>query len=146
MSAQPPVALPSSSPAAREAQRAALLIGIGAWTMVVPYLGSALGMDVNVAAIVEVVDHVIPGAIVVAAGICLHRLARRRPLAGERFALLAAGIVFLAGFWVLATHLPLLQDAADERTTWEAAIWHSIAALPIVGLAGWFVLRSIPDS
>lgn len=146
MSSRSPVALPSSPSSSREAQRAALLLGIGAWTMIVPYLGTALGLDVNVAAIVELVDHVIPGAIIVAAALYLHRLARRRPLAGERFALLAAGVIFLAGFWVLATHLPLVQDAADDRTTWEAAIWHSISALPIVGLAAWFVLRSIPES
>lgn len=128
-----------------DAQRAALLAGIGAWTAIVPYLGDLLGLAVNVPARVEVVDHVIPGVIVVAAGLYLHRLAGRRALAGERFALLAAGVSFLAGFWVLATHLPLIGDAADAAVSWEAAIWHSIAALPIVGLGCWFVVRSIPE-
>jgi hypothetical protein len=46
---------------------------------------------------------------------------------------------------VFATHAPLVQDAANDRLPWDAAIWHSIAALPIVGLAIWFVVRSIPD-
>lgn len=142
MSSQPSAAVAAHP---REAQRAFLLAAIAAWTMVVPFLGTALGLDVDVSLLVEVVDHVIPGAVIVLAGLALHRIARRRPLAGERFALLAAGVAFLAGFWVLATHLPLVSDAADAQVTWGAAIWHSITALPIVVLACWFVVRSIPE-
>jgi hypothetical protein len=100
---------------------------------------------VNVPDRVEVVDHVVPGAVIVAAALYLHRLARRRPVAGHGPGLLAAGASFLAGFWILATHVPLLGDAARDAVSWEAAIWHSIAALPIVVLACWFVLRAIPD-
>jgi len=129
----------------REAQWAAILAATGAWTAIVPYLGKALGLVVNVPSRVEFVDHVVPGAIIVATGLYMHRLAGRRALAGERNALFAAGLSFLAGFWVLATHVPLLQDASEALASWEAAIWHSIAALPIVVLGGWFVLRSIPD-
>jgi predicted membrane channel-forming protein YqfA (hemolysin III family) len=129
----------------REVQRATLLGAIGAWTVVVPFIGNALGLDVNVKSIVEVVDHVVPGVIVVAAALYLRTLAGRRPLAGQSPALLAAGVSFLAGFWVFATHVPLVADAAKSRLPWDAAIWHSIAALPVVALACWFVLRSIPD-
>lgn len=141
MSSHPPVA-PIDS---HEAQRAAWLAAVGAWTAIVPYLGAALGYDVNVSATVEVVDHVVPGAVVVAAGLYLRRLAAGRELAGARYALLAAGASFLAGFWVFATHLPLLGDASDGAVSWEAAIWHSIAGLPVAGLACWFVIRSIPE-
>lgn len=138
---------PSVSAAARpvEAQRAAVLAAIGAWTATVPYLGEALGLVVEVAARVEVVDHVVPGALVVASGLYLHRLARQGALSGRPTALLASGVAFLAGVWVLATHVPLFGDAARTDVSWEAAIWHSLAALPIVALAAWFVLRSVPD-
>ena len=129
----------------REAQWAAILAAIGAWTAIVPYLGKALGLTVNVPWRVEFADHVVPGAILVATGMYLHKRASRGAPEGERNALFAAGLSFLAGFWVLATHVPLLQDASEELVTWEAAIWHSIAALPIVVIAGWFLLRSIPD-
>ena len=142
MSSSRPLALGSQP---REAQRALLLAGIGAWTVIVPYLAKALGLAVNVPARVEFVDHVVPGVVIAAAGLYLYRLGRRRSLSGERYALLAAGAIFLAGFWVLATHLPLVQDASEERISWEAAIWHSFSALPILGLAFWFVLRSIPE-
>jgi hypothetical protein len=129
----------------REAQRAAILAAVGAWTVVVPYLGKALGLVVDVPGRVEVADHVVPGTCIVAAALLLRGLARGRGLRGEARALLASGVCFLAGIWVLATHVPLLADAAGEAVPWDAAIWHSIAALPIVGLACWFVLRSIPD-
>lgn len=129
----------------REARWAAILAAIGAWTAVVPYLGKALGLTVKVPWRVEFADHVVPGAIIVATGLYLHKRARRGAPEGERDALFAAGLSFLAGFWVLATHVPLLQDASQELVTWEAAIWHSIATLPTVVLTGWFVLRSIPD-
>lgn len=143
MSADAPLALAARP---REAQRALLLAALAAWTAIAPYLGEALGLVVKVPARVEVVDHVIPGLLIGAAALWLYRVARRRALRGEHFALLAAGVAFLAGFWVLVTHLPLLQDAAEDLVSWEAAIWHSVAAAAIVGLAGWFVLRSIPDA
>ena len=129
-----------------EVRGTTLLAAIGAWTIVVPYLGQALGLEVPVAAPVEVVDHVVPGAIVVAAGLFLAARARRHALASDRVAVLAAGVTFLAGFWVLATHVPLIADAARSDQPWDAAIWHSISAVPIVVLAAWCVLRSLPDA
>jgi hypothetical protein len=128
-----------------EVWRTAVLAALAAWTIVVPYLGRALGLTVDVAARVEVVDHVVPGALATAAALYLNRVARRGPLAAERFALLASGVAFLAGFWVLATHLPLLAEAADADQSWSAAIWHSATALPIVVLAFTCVLRSTAD-
>lgn len=109
----------------REAQRALMLAAVGAWTIAVPYLARALGLVVNVPASVEIADHVIPGAIVVAAGLYLHRLARRRAVAGGPLALPFAGAAFLAGCWAVATHVPLLGDAANDRVTWDAALFTS---------------------
>lgn len=141
----PPPPLTSASRPA-EVRLTAFLAAIGAWNIVVPYLGKALGLEVKVASRVEVVDHVLPGAIVAAAGLYLFSRARRHGLAGDSFALIASGVGFLAGFWVFATHVPLIADAArSDRQPWDAAIWHSIAALPIVAIALWAVLRSTSD-
>jgi hypothetical protein len=128
-----------------EARLAAALAATGAWTVVVPYLANLLDLEVDVAARVEVVDHVVPGAVVLIASLYLVAAARRRPWAADQVALFAAGVCFLAGFWVLATHVPLLGDAADDRAGWDAAIWHSISALPIVAIALWCVLRAVPS-
>lgn len=139
----PPVPSPSSA-GAGEARVVAALAALGAWTIVVPYLARPLGLTVDVAASVEFVDHVLPGAIVVAGALWLLARARRAPLAAERVAPLAAGAAFLAGFWVLATHLPLVADAARGLGAWDAAVWHSWAALPVVVLAAWTALRALP--
>jgi predicted membrane channel-forming protein YqfA (hemolysin III family) len=128
-----------------EVRAAGVLAAIGAWTVVVPYIGNALGFDVNVRPIVEVVDHVIPGLLLLLAALHLRRLAARGRLAGQPTALIASGVAFLAGFWIFATHVPLLADAARSALPWGGAIWHSIAGLPVLGLACWFVVRSIPD-
>lgn len=132
---------PASRPA--EVRGTAVLALLGAWTIVVPYLAVPLGFEVKVSSLVEVVDHVVPGVLVVAAGLYLTMLARRRSLAGASSALLAGGVCFLAGFWVLSTHVPLLADAArSANVSWAAAIWHFSTALPVVVLAFWCVLRS----
>jgi hypothetical protein len=135
----------ASAPRPVEAQGTAILAAIGAWTIVVPFLGNALGLSVNVRTIVEVVDHVVPGALVLLVGLLLHARARRASLDSDGTSLFAAGVGFLAGFWVLATHVPLLADAARSALPWDAAIWHSIAALPMLGVALWCVLRAMPD-
>jgi hypothetical protein len=142
MSADPSLAVASSP---TEVRAAGVLVAIGAWTVVVPYLGRALGLEVNVTALVEVVDHVIPGLLVLVAALYLRKLAARGRLAGEPTALVASGVAFLGGFWIFATHVPLLVDAARSDLPWDAAIWHSIGGLPVAGLACWFVVRSIPD-
>jgi len=136
--------LHSSASRPVEVRVAVALALFGAWTIVVPYLATVLGLEVKgVSSLVEVVDHVVPGALVAAAGLHLTMLARRRSLAGVTSALLAGGVCFLAGFWVLSTHVPLLADAARPASvSWAAALWHSSTAVPVVALALWCVLRS----
>jgi hypothetical protein len=143
MSSEAPPA--PASPRSAEIKGTATLAAIGLWTITVPYIGELLGLTVDVAPIVEVVDHVVPGALVIAAALYLRSRARRGPMASDSTALLAAGVAFLAGFWVLATHVPLIGDANEGLVTWAAAIWHSIAAVPTLGLAVWCVVRSIPE-
>lgn len=125
----------------RSARAAAGMSLLGAWTIAVPYLGRALGLEVNVASRLEIVDHVVPGAVVSLAAGCLFALKRRRALAGGWPAIVGGGVCFLAGFWVLATHVPLLADAARGRARWPAALWHSSTAVPIVAGSLWYALR-----
>ena len=119
--------------------RLGALAALGAWTIVVPYLGRAIGLRVDVGASVEIVDHVVPGTLIAAIGTYLA-LTVRADSAGAR-RLIGAGICFLAGFWVLATHVPLLSDATQGKEQWGPAIWHSITAVPVVALSLWVLLR-----
>jgi hypothetical protein len=113
---------------------------LGAWTIVVPYLGRAIGIVVNVVSKVEIVDHVVPGSIVAAIGTYLAVAAYRgappklsRPFAG--------GMCFLAGFWVLATHVSLVAQAVQGKEAWGSALWHAWTSVPIIGLSLWIVLK-----
>lgn len=75
------------------------------WATVAPYAGPPLGLVVNTDPVTEVVDHVIPGVVAIACGLLLLRSAGP--------AVTAALGAALAGFWMSATHLPLVLQAAD---------------------------------
>jgi hypothetical protein len=106
----------------------------------VPYLGRAIGIVVDVASKVEIVDHVIPGTVVAAVGTYLAVNAYRSTLASEARAI-GGGFCFLAGFWVLATHVPLISQAAQGKEAWGSTLWHAWTSVPIVGLSLWIVLK-----
>lgn len=100
----------------------------GAWALLPPYTGPAL----NTAARVEFADHVVPGVAVVAIS-ALALVVARRPGA-DRF-LFGAGLgVILAGFWMTATHLPLLLQATRAQAPWGATVYHSLPGLAVLVL------------
>ncbi len=105
---------------------AAALLVLGAWTAATPYLGRAWELNLNVPAKVEVVDHVVPGAVVVVSS-AAWLLLLMRSRAGEESAvsLAAASLCFLAGLWVTSTHVPTVVNAGDPLVPWDAALFHS---------------------
>lgn len=140
-------------PAARSApeRRAALpvaltaaIIPLGVWLAVTPYVAPALGFVLELDPIVEVIDHVVPGVVLVVAAASVLLL-RRRPSAPYAFAV-ATGLSVLGGLWATATHLPLLLQARQGLAPWGAAIFHSTPGLVIlaVGLAAFVpALRNV---
>lgn len=131
--------MPSSS-FHRDAGPFVALAALGAWTVVVPYLGRAIGLDLNVAPRVEVVDHVLPGTLIAAIGVYLAFGPYSKAASGWS-RLVGGGLSFLAGFWVLATHVPLLSQAAEGKAPWGATLWHASTAIPLVALSFWIVFR-----
>jgi hypothetical protein len=80
----------------------------------------------------EVVDHIIPGALVVLA--CVVVLARRGQAAGPSMVPFVAGlVVLLAGFWMVATHVPLVAQAMRGEAPWPATLYHSSPAFAVFG-------------
>jgi len=109
----------------------------GVWTIVTPYLGSLLGLEVDVAATVEVVDHVVPGAVV----LLTSAVALSRRAASEDLQSIAAiGLAFLAGFWVISTHVPLIAEAARGDSPWDATVWHNSGGFLIAALSLWLLV------
>lgn len=111
------------------------LLLFGTWGILVPYLGRPAGFVVDTRPINEVVDHVIPGIVVVAVA-ASYLVLRRRTFAGS-LAVVAAGI------WMTATHIPLLKQAADGQASMQAALWHSIPGMVILALG---VIAGVVDA
>jgi hypothetical protein len=93
--------------------------------MLPPYVGPPLGLGLDVRASVEVVDHVLAGAVVVLCGALAALLVRRRPeaQAGIPGLVLYSG-AFLAGLFQTATHVPLLLEAGGSSP------WGAVRSLP----------------
>lgn len=92
--------------------------------LVAPYVSRGVGLPVPVDPKVEIVDHVIPGLVVLAVTGAVF-LMRRLSLVGT---LLAT----LAGFWITATHLPLLLQAGRGEASRPAALIHSTGGILIL--------------
>lgn len=101
-----------------------------AWSVSVPWLGEVLGLGVEVATSIEIVDHVVPGLAGIAAAAVMVAPVRRGE-SGTPALLLASGVLALAGLWMTATHVPLLLQAARGFVPWPNALWHS-AGGPLV--------------
>lgn len=108
---------------------------VGLWAFLPVYTGPEL----NVAQRVEIADHLIPGLVVLAACAAAMALRLRATM------LLVAGMaVALAGFWMTATHLPLVVQATDGQVPWTSAIYHTLPGLAVLGVGLVWILRPEP--
>jgi hypothetical protein len=112
---------------------------LAAWAMVVPWAARAIGLTLDVPTRLEVIDHVVPGAVVLACcALLLHPSAAGPPASLTRLA--AIGVACLAGFWITATHATLVPEAIDGTSPWGAALMHLSAGPPITVVALWMLL------
>jgi len=128
----------------REARAQLALVALGGLSMLPPYVGPPLGLELDVPASVEVVDHVLPGVVVALCGGLGALLVRRRHRApaGLGGLVLYSG-AFLAGLFETATHAPLLLEAGERLTPWGAVLLHSTLAPVITMIALWLTARSL---
>lgn len=105
------------------------LIVVAVVASAAPWIAKALGLPLPVPTSLEVVDHVVPGIIVVAASAAV--LSGRLALFPTLIATLAAA---LAGLWMTATHVPLLWQARLMLVDWPTALIHSVPGLVTLAL------------
>lgn len=105
----------------RARQIAAVLLVLGAWALVAPYLGPPLGFVVETLARIEFLTHAVPAVPVLALG--------AYAAATGRFPLPATLLAVLCGLWMAGTHVPLVLQAARGGVDWPSALWHSIPTL-----------------
>ena len=104
---------------------------VGMWALLPRYSGPALELGPRGDQL-EFVDHVVPGVAVIVISALAWLLARRFDVAGVLF---PAGLgIVLAGFWMTATHLPLVLQATRDQAPWGATIYHSTPGLAVVVL------------
>lgn len=104
---------------------------ISAWALLPPYSGPKLNTETRV----EVADHVVPSLVLVVVSMAVLLLGRRK--AGPATLGLVAGfLVALSGLWMVATHVPLLGQAArgESGVTWAAAAYHFTPSLVVLVL------------
>lgn len=132
---------PGTSPLER---RLIALAALAAWSIVPPYLGPSIGLKLDVASTVEVVDHVIPGLCgVAAAGIALFD-ARHGQTDTVR-ALAALGVCVLAGLFQCVSHATLVLDAGGTQRPIGAVVLHATPGPALFAFALWLLLRSEPE-
>ena len=135
------LAADGSRPHAPHAQLVLALLGV--LSVFPPYLGPLLGLELNVASDVEVVDHVVPGVAVAVCAALAALLIRRDATAQEGAPVLAlTGVCFLAGLWQVATHVPLVLEGGQSQSPWDSVLLHSSLGPPILAIALWLTLRA----
>jgi len=134
----------ASAPTERTAATPWLLVlgALGAWSIVPPYIGPALGLELDVPSRVEFADHVVPGVLVAALSfLALVWAVRGASPTNSPPVLAAIGVCLLAGVWETTTHAPLLAEAGDPGSPWGAVLLHATPGPAIVTLSLWLLLR-----
>lgn len=113
---------------------------VAGWALLPPYSGPELGTEMRV----EIADHVVPSVLMIVLSVVA--LVRRRAIGAGAdkgsFMLLAGLGILLAGFWMVATHLPLVAQARRGEVTGGVAAYHTApgVAVMLLGLV-WAALH-----
>lgn len=120
------------------------LLAVGVWTILPPYVGPLVGLDLDVSSTVEAIDHLLPGLLtILAAGAALALERRRRSDSVPAFAALA--VCALAGLFQTVTHVPLVGDAGSPLAPVGSVVLHSTPGPVLLALSLWLLLRPLPD-
>jgi hypothetical protein len=115
------------------------LAALAIYSILPPYLGPLIGLDLDVAASVEVVDHVLPG-VVACAGALIARSQVRAGAADGIPALAALGACALAGLFQTVSHATLVLDAGGALRPVDSVVLHASPGPVLLLLSLWLLL------
>jgi hypothetical protein len=115
------------------------LAALAVWSIVPPYLGPLVGLDLDVAASVEIVDHVLPG-VAACAGALITLAEVRRGAADSIRALAALGVCALAGLFQTVSHATLVLNAGGPLQPIDAVVLHASPGPALLVLSLWLLL------
>lgn len=133
----------SNSPAGSLERWLVALAALAAWSIVPPYLGPLVGLELDVPSSVEVVDHVLPGLCAVVAA-CLALPYARRGDADSIRVLTALGVCALAGLFQTASHFTLVLNAGGRLQPVDAVVLHASPGPALLIVSLWLLLRPAP--
>jgi hypothetical protein len=119
------------------------LAALAAWSIVPPYLGPLIGLELDVTATLEIVDHVIPGLCAVAGALLALEQARRGEADSIR-ALVALGVCVLAGLFQTVSHTTLVLSAGGPQQPVGSVVLHATPGPVLLVLSLWLLLRPDP--
>lgn len=105
-----------------------LALVMAALAAVPPYLDIFGKLDVE--SRVEFADHVVP-AVVVAAVAVIGLVVLRSSRPSQMVLFVGGGFIMLAGFWMMATHFPLIEQGRDGISPWGTIAWHSLPGVAV---------------
>lgn len=131
---------PSAPPAPQPIEKWLLaLAALALWSILPPYLGPLVGLELDVSSSVEVVDHVLPG-VIACAGALIARAEVRAGAADSIRALAALGACALAGLFQTVTHAPLVLDAGGPLAPVDSVVLHASPGPALLLLSLWLLL------
>lgn len=101
---------------------------MAALAAVPPYLD--LFGELEVSSRVEFADHVVPAIVVAVVGV-VGLLVLRSPEPSQMLLFVGGGFIMLAGFWMMATHFPLIKQGQDGISPWGTIAWHSLPGVAV---------------
>jgi hypothetical protein len=120
------------------------LVVVAFWSILPPYVGPALGLELDVSSTVEAIDHLIPGLLAMIAASAALLLARRG-LSESLWAFSALAVCALAGLFQTVSHVPLVLDAGGPLQPVDAVVLHASPGPVLLLLSLWLLLRPGPS-
>ena len=124
-------------------RRLIVLAAVAAWSIVPPYLGPVIGLELDVASTVEIVDHVVPGLCAVAAAL-IALADTRHGLTDNVRSLAALGVCALAGLFQTVSHFTLVLHAGEPQAPVAAVALHASPGPVLLVLSLWLLLHPAP--
>jgi hypothetical protein len=116
------------------------VVAVAAWSIVPPYLGPLVGLELDVASSIEIVDHVIPG-LTAAAAAYLALIEARRGHSDSTRMFAALGVCVLAGLFQTVSHATLVLDAGGPLQPVAAVVLHASPGPVLLLVSLWLLVR-----
>ncbi len=134
------MALSASPPGGLRGALPFLGLVVALWALLPPYSGPELATEMRV----EIADHVVPSILMIVLSAAALVRSRGSGAEGNKgsFMLLAGLGILLAGFWMVATHVPLVAQARRGEVSNGVAAYHTApgVAVMLLGLV-WAALH-----